>query len=177
MTPKKELWLNVGYEIFGRLGPKQLKIEKIAQKVGISKSSFYHHFADLDIFIEHLLEYHIRQSQVIAEKEKKAQNIDPELIQVLIEHKSDLLFNRQLRVNRENKVFAKILEESNRIVGGVFVAIWIRDLSLNITQKQIEGIFELALENFYLQINAENLNYDWLSAYFSNLKRIIQNLL
>jgi hypothetical protein len=31
------------------------------------------------------------------------------------------------------------------------------------------------LENFYLQINAENLNPAWLSAYFNNLKRIARN--
>jgi hypothetical protein len=33
----------------------------------------------------------------------------------------------------------------------------------------------LALENFYLQINLNNLNHHWLSEYFANLKRVICN--
>jgi hypothetical protein len=42
--------------------------------------------------------------------------------------------------------------------------------------SQIEGIFTLALENFYLQINADNLNYTWLSDYFANLKQITRSI-
>jgi hypothetical protein len=53
--------------------------------------------------------------------------------------------------------------------------VWIKDLNLQRTQKQLEGIFELALENFYLQINLNNLNHLWLSEYFANLKRVICN--
>ena len=65
---------------------------------------------------------------------------------------------------------------SNKIVGDSFVKVWVKDLSLQLTQKQIEGIFTLALENFFLQINADNLNHQWLSAYFTNLKRITNNI-
>jgi len=57
-------------------------------------------------------------------------------------------------------------------VGDAFVKLWVKDMGLQLTQKQIEGIFTLALENFYLQINADNLNYKWLSEYFANLKTI-----
>jgi hypothetical protein len=49
------------------------------------------------------------------------------------------------------------------------------DLNLTLSQKQLEGLFELALENFYLQITNQNLNYQWLSAYFNNLKIIVKN--
>ena len=45
-------WLEVGYAIFSNEGPKGLKIEVLAREVGKSKSSFYHCFADLDIFID-----------------------------------------------------------------------------------------------------------------------------
>lgn len=176
MTDSKEIWINTGYELFSLSGFDALKIEKLAKKVGISKSSFYHHFADLDVFFEYLLKHHIQQSKLIAQKESNAQNIDPELISILIEHKIDLLFNRQLRFNRSKKSFAETLDESNRIVGNYFVMVWVKDLNLTLNEKQLAGIFELALENFYLQINAENLNYQWLSAYFSNLKRIAQSL-
>lgn len=172
MAYNKDIWIKTGYEIFAQTGEKGLKIETLAKKVGISKSSFYHHFADIEIFVEFLLKHHIQQSSIIAEKEYNAKNIDPELIDILVEHKTDLLFNRQLRINRDVKVYADTLLQSNNAVGNGFVMIWVKDLNLQLSQKQLEGIFELALENFFLQINSQNLNHLWLSAYFTNLKSI-----
>jgi AcrR family transcriptional regulator len=171
----KEIWIKNGYEIFAITGKSGLKIEPLAKKVGKSKSSFYHHFADLELFFDYLLKYHIEQSYIIANKEKKANNIDPELINILVEHQTDLLFNRQLRINQNIEVFSNTLFQSNKIVGDAFVKVWTKDLSLKLTQKQIEGIFTLALENFFLQINADNLNHKWLTHYFTNLKKITNN--
>lgn len=168
----QEIWIKKGYEIFALYGQAGLKIEPIAKSVGKSKSSFYHYFVDLEIFIGHLLKNHIEQSKIIAKKEQDAKNIDPELITVLLEHRTDLLFNRQLRINQNNQSYLETLFLSNKIVGDAFVNVWVKDLNLQLSPKQIEGIFSLAIENFFLQINSENLNYDWLSAYFANLKRI-----
>lgn len=176
-TDSKEIWIKKGYEIFALSGQSGLKIEPLAKKVGKSKSSFYHHFADLELFIEHLLNHHIDQSYIIADKEQRAINIDPELINILVEHRVDLLFNRQLRINQNIKIFSDPLIQSNKIVGDAFVKIWIKDLDLQLSKKQVEGIFTLALENFFLQINTETLNYEWLSNYFKNLKKIASNFI
>jgi AcrR family transcriptional regulator len=147
-----------------------LKVESLSQLAGVSKSSFYHHFADLDIFVDKLLSYHLDRAVVIAGKERGAGSINPELIQILVDHKIDLLFSRQLRVNQQSPVFREALAKSNSIIGNDFVALWAREHQLNLSQKQLETLFQLALENFYLQINAENLNHAWLSAYFNDLK-------
>lgn len=175
MAESKDIWVKKGYEIFALLGANGLKIESLSRKVGVSKSSFYHHFADIEIFIGFLLKHHINQSLIIGQKELNAKNIHPELIDILVEHKIDLLFNRQLRINRDMKLFADTLEESSKIVGNGFILVWVKELNLTFTQKQLEAFFELALENFFLQINSENLNPQWLSGYFANLKRIAHN--
>ena len=173
----REIWIKKGYEIFANSGQSGIKIEPLAKKVGKSKSSFYHHFVDLELFSEILLKYHIEQSKIIADKEQNAKNVDPELINILVEHKTDLLFNRQLRIKRYEKSFAMALEQSDRNVGNAFVKIWTKDLDLQLSEKQIEGIFALALENFFLQINKETLNYEWLSNYFKDLKKIASNFI
>ncbi|KOY86863.1 TetR family transcriptional regulator [bacterium 336/3] len=175
MTENKEIWVKTGYEVFALQGETGLKIETLAKKVGISKSSFYHHFADLEVFMEFLLKLHLHQSQILAEKERKVKCIDPELIHVLVEHKTDLLFNRQLRFHQNNKAYQKVLIEANRMIGYEFVHIWMKDAQLNLSQKQMEGLYELALENFYLQINSENIHYQWLSDFFKNLNKIAKN--
>ncbi len=175
MTNNKEIWIKTGYDCFALSGQIGLKVEPLAKKVGKSKSSFYHFFADLESFVEELLEYHIEQSHIIAKKEQNAKNINPELINIIIEHKTDILFNRRLRINRDSKIFSDVLRKSNEIVGNAFVMLWVRDLDLKLTQKQLESIFELALENFYLQITADNLNNKWLMDYFIYLKKIVSN--
>ncbi|MCU0440849.1 MAG: TetR/AcrR family transcriptional regulator [Bacteroidia bacterium] len=169
---KKTIWITTGYELFALQGPNNLKVEAIAKKTGKSKSSFYHYFGDLELFIEELLDYHIQQSHVIAKKEQAAKCIDPELINILIEHRADLLFSRQLRINQQVKPFFDTLQQSNLIVGNAFVSIWVKELELTLSKEQIAGIFSLALENFYLQINEQNLNKTWLSSYFNALKKI-----
>jgi AcrR family transcriptional regulator len=172
MIENKDTWIKVGYQIVALEDFKELKIEKLAKKVGISKSSFYHHFADMDLFVWHLLGFHIQQSYIMAQKEQNAQNIFPELIDILVEHKTDLLFNRQLRIHRNHPEFAETLQKSSAIVGNSFVLVWVKELNLQLSPMQLEAIFELALENFYLQINTDNLNAAWLEAYFLNLKRV-----
>ena len=174
MTDHKDIWIKMGYSIFALSGEAGLKVETIARKVGISKSSFYHHFADLETFLEILLKFHLEQSKVIASKEMAVKTIDPELVDILVEHKIDVLFNRQLRIHQEDARFLQTLLLSNQIMGNEFVKIWANDLKLNLTMQQFASLFELALENFYLQVNAENLNQAWLSAYFKRLKRIAQ---
>jgi len=175
MKEKEEIWMIKGYETFALFGEKGLIIEQLAKDVGISKSSFYHHFADLDIFVERLLQHHLDIARIIAEKEKLAKTINPELINILIEHKIDLLFNRQLRINSNQSNYKDTLMKSNIIIGKDFINLWLSDSKLNIQQQQAEGLFELALENFFLQINSENLNKAWLENYFENLKRITRS--
>ncbi len=176
-SDSKEIWIKLGYETFALKGQSELKIERLAKQVGKSKSSFYHHFADIDLFIEFLLKYHIEQSYLIADKERSANNIDPDLINVLLEHQTDLLFNRQLRINQNVKLFNGTLCTSNKIIGEAFKTAWIKDLNLKLNDRQIEGIFTLALQNFYLQINVDTLNRKWLSEYFVNLKKIANNFI
>jgi AcrR family transcriptional regulator len=172
---KKDTWIQAGYVLFAEQGPSALKIEVLAKLVGISKSSFYHYFADLEVFTELLLAHHLVQARKMEQKEQKCENIDPALISILLEHKTDLFFNRQLRVHRQNPMYAQCLSKSNEIVGMGFIAVWTKDLNLKLAPNILHGIFELALENFYLQITPGTLTQAWLSAYFKNLSRIVAN--
>ena len=119
--------------------------------------------------------HHLHQSSIIAEKERKAAKINPDLINILVEHKTDLLFNRQLRIHSNQLNFRDALVKSSEIIGKDFINLWLSDTKLNLTAKQAESIFELALENFFLQINSDNINKNWLEAYFDHLKTITRH--
>ncbi|MCU0434951.1 MAG: TetR/AcrR family transcriptional regulator [Bacteroidia bacterium] len=174
MTASEKVWILAGYETFAIQGEQGLKVEALAKKAGISKSSFYHHFADVEIFLEQLLHYHLQQVTILAEKERNAPTIDPDLIHILIEHKTDLLFNRQLRFHRNIAAFNQILVKSNETIGTDFVILLKNDLRLSLSLEQLKGVFDLAYDNFFLQINPENITYNWLSEYFRELRVIVK---
>ena len=163
-------WILEGYRTFAKDGPKALKVEALARKVGKNKSSFYHHFADMEVFKEFLLNYHLDRADMLAEKEANCKNVDPELFEVLIEFQEDLFFNRQLRVNRENTSFQKCCEKANQKVADAIIDIWAEALGLEDNSHLVLMILRLSLENFYLQITEKTLTYEWLERYVVDLQ-------
>ncbi|NRB46629.1 MAG: TetR/AcrR family transcriptional regulator [Saprospiraceae bacterium] len=167
-------WILVGYRLFAREGPSGVKVQVMAREVEKSKSSFYHLFADLDVFTEVLLEYHLERSKVIAQKETFCQNLVPDLVHLLLEVKEDLLFNRQLRIHRDKKNFAHFLEQSDAVVQDSFYKVWARDIGLEEKPHLAKDVFALALENFYLQLTDQRLHYEWLAQYFQELRLMVK---
>ena len=163
-------WIKAGTKLFAEHGNNGLKVELIAREVGISKSSFYHYFADMEIFVDRMLDHHINQYKIIAEKESQCKRLDPEIFRILIEFKNDLLFNRQLRVNRNDSRFAICLEKVNSIVGPTFMQVWKSDLNLTLPSSLLEKLFPFVREAFYLRIDKDVLNEEWLPNYFSSVK-------
>lgn len=168
------IWIKKAYPIFAYHGPKGIKIERLSNEVGKSKSSFYHHFAELPLFIDTLLEYHMDQVKVIADKESECTTLE-ELISVLIEHKIDLLFNRQLRVHRENDGYRACFLQTNQIIGEAISDLWSEVLELKENIGLAQLVLKLSLENFFLQVTHETLNHSWLNNYFNELKVLIRN--
>ncbi len=176
ITKSLQPWILAGYEIFALEGPNALKVEVLSRKVNKSKSSFYHHFADLEVFTEFLLKYHVERAKILAELEGNCKAIDPELINVIVDCKLDLLFNRRLRIDRTNEAFRVCFEKSNYLVAEAVISLWANELGLTNDKGLAKLVFGLALENFYLQITEETLNYEWLSEYFNNIRKMVEGL-
>lgn len=177
MENKNKLpWILSGYEIFAQQGPTGLKVEVISRKVNKSKSSFYHHFADMEVFTEHLLNYHMEQSKLITNLASSCKSVDPELINALLEVKLDLFFNKQLRMNRRIESYKLCFQKANNLAAGAFISLFEKDLALNNNIGLAKIVFDLVLENFYLQLTEENLTYTWLSNYFKEIKLMVAGI-
>lgn len=173
INDNKKSWILCGYEIFSTDGPNGLKIEVLARKVNKSKSSFYHYFADIEIFRDILLEYHLEKSEIISKRESECKSVNPELLNVLIEFKQDLLFNRQLRINRNIIKFKNCFENASKKVAESIIEIWAEELNIKNNSYLAEIILKLSLENFYLQITEETMNLNWLQNYFKELQNMV----
>lgn len=176
MMKSKNKWIEKGYEIYALVGYEKLKVEALARAIGVSKSSFYHYFADLECFLEYLFQHHFKMCEQLAEKERNCEAIYPDLINILIEHKIDLLFHRQLRIHRYTDSVQTALSKANEILGNYAIMLWAKQINLNLNITQLEGLFELATDDFYMRMNRDNLTYDGLKSYFQNLSRTTNRL-
>ena len=169
----KKTWITEGYEKFAFGGPKGLKIEQLAKRVKKNKSSFYHHFCDLEIFIDKLLDHHLAQAAIVAAKETEAGSQE-ELIEIIVFHKIDLLFNRQLRIHRVVPRFRACFEKVSAMTTPSLMEVWAKILDLNDHPHLAALILKLGIENFYLQITEETLNPEWLNHYFAEFKQLVR---
>jgi len=165
-------WIIKGYTTFAHDGPGGLKVERLARSVGKNKSSFYHHFADLEVFTSQLLDYHEAQAKILAEKEAASKN-EEELCDAVLEHKLDLLFNRQLRIHRDNEEFKKCFDQISAFAVPSMLPAWKKVIGLSENTYLAEMVLMLSLENFFLQITDETLTRPWLRAYFEKIRAMI----
>jgi len=172
MKEAEKIWLETGYKCFAYNGPNGLRIEKLAKEVGKNKSSFYHFFADLEVFTERLLTFHLSQAKAISKMESIAKS-EEELISIILEHKVDLLFNRQLRIYRNRPEFKEYLDHIIQFSVHGLLPVWKNIISLSENGALAQMVLHLSLENFYLQITDETLNESWLKAYFANIRQMV----
>ena len=166
-------WLDVGYALFAEEGPSALKVERLARRVGKSKSSFYHCFADVAGFTSALLDYHLERLVQIAKEEGACANVDPELLQYLLTIEVDLRFQRWLRVHRDQPEFKACLERGYALTADAITDIWAEAIGLPRHTGLAYTVLVLTMENFYLQLTPETLNYPWLKAYVQRLRQLV----
>lgn len=176
MKESKLVWIVIGYQVFAEAGPFSIKVESLAKRVSKSKSSFYHHFSDLEIFFEALIKYHKERSTEIEAKMRSCQNVNPDFINVLIELQEDILFHRQLRVHRNHKQFKGIVEELHHPIEQSFLPIWAKAIGLESNIMVAEAFLKITVDNFYLRISKENLNKEWLLALMDEYKMMVQSI-
>lgn len=171
----KQPWILAGYTAFATEGPKGLKVEAIAREVNKSKSSFYHHFADVELFTEELLNFHLQRVDIVTEREKQCTSLVPEVLEVLLEFKQDLLFQRQLRIHRNVADFRTCIAKSDAITEEAFLPFWAESLGLADNTNLARLVLNLATENFYLQLT-DDVTYEILLGYMNNLLTMVKGL-
>ena len=169
-------WLEAGYTIFSSEGPKGLKIEVLAREVGKSKSSFYHCFADLDIFIDELLCFHVVKSIEIFNRVKLCENLVPDFFEVLFVFKEDAFFNRQLRINRHIESYKLCFEKAHKPIEDALLKFWPEAIGLDDKPHLARMILNLTVENFYLRLTEETFTEQGLKSYFDEIRAIAKEM-
>ncbi len=173
---KKQIWIETGYSLFAEQGPKGLKVETLARQVGKSKSSFYHYFADLEVFVQELFAYHLQQAKLIYKLAKACQQMDPDFLDLILRHKEDVLFHRQLRIHRELPHYHHYIEKVHQPIEEAFLEIWSHALMLEDQLFLAQAFLSLVVDNFYMRIHEGHLDPAWLRAYLKEITNMVRGI-
>lgn len=173
---KSTTWIATGYEIVAYQGLDKLSIKNLAQTLGVNRSSFYHYFGDMSIFMEELLSYHVAQAQRISVLEEECQNFDPDWIQLMIDHKTELLFNRQLRFHCEDPLFNKCFEQATQINFDKIRLHWSDFIGIHHHPDLALEIFQLSVRAFLFQMTEETLHIRRMQNFFQSIQLIVKQI-
>lgn len=169
-------WIEAAYGIFAREGPAGLRIEYIARSIGKSKSSFYHHFADLAIFTDLLLEHHLERAADIARCMQQCRSVDPDMLDLLVSVQEDILFQRQLRIHRQVPAYGRCITQAHGPIEEALLELWTQALGLEGRSQLAGAMLSLVVDNFYLRVTADTLDQAWLRGYLEEIRGMVAGL-
>src|SRR4249920_294786 len=141
-------WIDKGYELFTHSGPNGIKVETLARKMHVSKSSFYHHFGNQETFLELLLEEHHHITERFGAYAKQCKAFVPDFIDVMLKYKLAILFQRQLRIHRENLDFQLAYQRAADTVNKEMIPIWANHMGLNSDMNFAKSLHTVIEDSF-----------------------------
>lgn len=170
------LWAEEGYRLFAHEGPEGLHIEKIAKKLQLNKSAFYHYFGDLEGFCMELIQVHHDNTRLILHEIACLQNIDPEYLLLVIKHRPTVMFQVQLTRNQKNYLFYDASRSIDKKVKQALRQLWREYLDTSSSIDLTDRYYNLIRDKFYTRVTFENLTLEFLHNLVSEAKRIFDQL-
>lgn len=175
-TSKREIWLEEGYHLFAKAGTNSLNIELISRNIGKSKSSFYHYFGDLENYIDELLKLHIKKSKGMSEEIRNCKTIKPDMVNIFLKRKTDVLFHKNLRLEREITKYKNCYEKVFNDIASAMMDKWQSFLGLDTRPMFANTFLYLIADNFLLRVTEANYSEAFLNAYLQELKLLISQM-
>lgn len=169
-------WIEKGYQMIADDGFTHVNVEALARTLNKNKSSFYYYFGDWSGFEDALLEYHLQLSVEFAASANNCQSIIPDMINLFLEHKTDIFFHKQLRINRDKPHFKACFEKVYTMFENAILEEWVLFLNLESHSFLASKFLTLISENFLLQITHQNYTFDWLKNYLIETANLMQNM-
>ena len=73
----KKQWLAKALEVLAKHGVDEIKIERLAKELGMSRNGFYYHFQNRDHFLQELLGYWEHDYTQVVSNDKSIQQLSP----------------------------------------------------------------------------------------------------
>ena len=110
----RESWIIAAFETLGKEGVEQVRVEKLARKLGITKGSFYWHFTDRADLLNEVLKYWTNDMTQTVIDHTLSVTDDP--IQRIYTTTEDIVSNEKSRFDPHIKAWARNDPEVAKIV-------------------------------------------------------------
>lgn len=155
-------WIDAGYDLFSIEGQDGIQVERLARVLGLNKSGFYHYFGDRETYFEHLMQHHSHLGTAFIKTAATLDSYDPGFIQLMVDNKSFVMFNRQLLRNRHEPIFLKTHDELQGRLDPVIGPLWAKSLGLDAESTIARRYFEIVRDVLNSRLDNENLTYPFL---------------
>lgn len=168
-------WIEEGYKLFAADGPKDFKVEKLAQHMGMNKSGFYHYFVDREVFFGELMKYHDQNGVKFAYEVSLLKEFMPGYLLTLIKYHTGLQVQIQLRKDFNVPMFKEYyfqLKKRNNIYQ---LPLWAK--YINVTDMQLAAeLFEISIDLMVTRLESDKINFDFLEGIFGGIKLTVEKL-
>lgn len=156
------IWTEAGYELFAAEGPDGIQIERLARILKLNKSSFYHYFGYLERYIKELVALHRQKADIYLIELKQISSIDPNYLELLVKHKTAIMFQVHLIRIKHNALFQSIATHIDQQVDKVLSQMWGDYLGLREYPQLAIRYFNIVRDMFYARLSYRNFNYPFL---------------
>ena len=156
----RQKWIEMGYELFGKVGPEALNAEKLSNLVGLQRSSFYHYFKTLEGFENALFEHHIKQYKNFRKIIQHYVKFEQLLSQEIFDHQGALAFQRQLMINQRFSRYKKCMDEALSYTLNITFKLWHSSSMNNINLETDSILFNALRDFFFVHYGESNENTD-----------------
>lgn len=169
-----ETWIQSGYKLLGAEGVDGIKIERLARILNLNKSGFYHYFGNMQSYMEALVQYHTSMARRIATEIAGSRNIDPDLLQLIVKHKSFFLVESQLLVKNRSAMGYGNIDEAGQIINKELLALWRNTQGLPDDMSVAHGYLNILRHFIYARIDARNISYEFLHKLSVETKEVLE---
>jgi len=174
---KTDSWIKAGYEVFGKDGIEGLKVERLARILELNKSGFYQYFGSMTTYMQSLLRYHIEMATQVANEVGGCVNLDPDLLTLMVKHKTFFLVESQLLVKCRPSQFGSEIYEAGKIINQKMLPMWKTATQLPEDLTAALAYLNIILHFFYARINTDNMSYELLHALAYETKGVLNKVI
>ena len=156
----KQKWIEKGYEHFALYGPDNLSINKLGKEIGSPRASFYHHFGDIEIFIEELLDMHWQiNQQFFSVGALECKKLFPDLYLLLEQYPIPLKFSKQLFINRNKPAYNYLFAKTYSVAAKTFILkLFSKQFDLHFTDEDTYNLWLTVGESWYSRLDTNYLS-------------------
>jgi AcrR family transcriptional regulator len=169
-------WIEAGYEVFAMEGPEGVQIEKLARKIGVNKSGFYHHFGDRDVFFLKLIDYHYIRNEEFFKELSETQQFDPDVISLIVKYKSISFFQSQLRKHMDNPIYSSAFTKVKKRNEKAYVTRWSEYLKIDENPDLALELWDIVRDLYFIRLNNDKLNFESIQILVKEVYEIVQAL-